>query len=56
VSVTFSNLILVNGPPGPPSTYPLGMSSLMMWSIDMDRRVAWSGLAPGSIVCFCGCY
>jgi hypothetical protein len=39
VSVTFSNLILVNGPPGPSSTYPLGMSTLMMWSIDMDRWV-----------------
>jgi hypothetical protein len=37
VTLTFSNLTLVNLPPGPPSTYPLGMSTLMMWSVDMDR-------------------
>jgi hypothetical protein len=37
VTLTFSNLTLINLPPGPPSTYPLGMSTLMMWSIDMDR-------------------
>jgi hypothetical protein len=37
VTLTFSNLTLVNLPPGPPSTYPLGMSTIMMWSIDMDR-------------------
>jgi hypothetical protein len=36
-TLTFSNLTLVNAPPGPPSTYPLGMSTLMMWSVDMDR-------------------
>lgn len=36
-SLTFSNLTLLNLPPGPPSTYPLGLSTLMMWSIDMDR-------------------
>jgi hypothetical protein len=37
VTLTFSNLVLVNLPPGPPSTYPLGLSPLLMWSIDMDR-------------------
>jgi hypothetical protein len=36
-TLTFSNLTLINLPPGPPSSYPLGMSALMMWSIDMDR-------------------
>jgi hypothetical protein len=40
VTLTFSNLTLVNLPPGPYSTYPLGMSTLMMWSVDMDRWVA----------------
>jgi hypothetical protein len=28
---------LVNLPPGPPSTLPLGLSTLMLWSFDMDR-------------------
>jgi hypothetical protein len=37
VSLSFYNLTLVNLPPGPFSTYPLGLSVLMMWSIDMDR-------------------
>jgi hypothetical protein len=37
VTLTFSSLTLVNAPPGPPSSYPLGMSTLMMWSVDMDR-------------------
>jgi hypothetical protein len=36
-TLTFANLTLVNLPPGPASTYPLGMSTLMMWSVDMDR-------------------
>jgi hypothetical protein len=37
VTLTFSNLTLFNLPPGPSSTYPLGMSTIMMWSVDMDR-------------------
>jgi hypothetical protein len=37
VTLTFSNLTLFNQPPGPFSTYPLGMSTIMMWSVDMDR-------------------
>jgi hypothetical protein len=37
VALTFVDVTLVNLPPGPAPTYPLGMSTLMMWSIDMDR-------------------
>jgi hypothetical protein len=37
VTLTFSNLTLFNLPPGPYSTWPLGMSTIMMWSVDMDR-------------------
>jgi hypothetical protein len=36
-TLTFSNLALVNLPPGQPSTYPLGLSLLGLWSINMDR-------------------
>jgi hypothetical protein len=31
------NLSLFNPPPGPPSTYPLGLSTLMMWTVSLDR-------------------
>jgi hypothetical protein len=37
VTLTFEGLTLVNLPHGPPSSYPLGLSEVMMWSIDMDR-------------------
>jgi hypothetical protein len=45
-TLTFSNLTLVNAPPGPFSTYPLGMSALMMWSVDMDRYARKSAAHP----------
>jgi hypothetical protein len=44
-TLTFSDLTLVNLPPGPPASYPVGMSTLLMWSIDMDRYGAVSHLA-----------
>jgi hypothetical protein len=46
-TLTFSNLTLVNLPPGPASTYPLGMSVVMMWSVDMER---WGMCSPSAVV------
>jgi hypothetical protein len=37
VTLTFSNLTLFNLAPGPYYTWPLGMLTSMMWSVDMDR-------------------
>jgi hypothetical protein len=37
VTLTIQDVTLVNSPPGPADSLPLGLSTLMMWSIDMDR-------------------
>jgi hypothetical protein len=37
VTLTLANLTLFNLPTGAPEHYPLGMSSLLMWSVNMDR-------------------
>jgi hypothetical protein len=39
VTLTFTDLTLINMPPGPYSTYPLGLVTMLMWNIDMDRWV-----------------
>jgi hypothetical protein len=36
-SLALQNLTLINPPPGPPSTYPLGLSTLMMWTVSLVR-------------------
>jgi hypothetical protein len=37
VTLSLQKLMISNAPPGPANSLPLSLSTLMMWSIDMDR-------------------
>jgi hypothetical protein len=47
VTLTFSDLTLINMPPGPYSSYPAGLLTMLMWNVDMDRWVQSSSRFPG---------
>jgi hypothetical protein len=47
-SLTLQHLSLFNPPPGPPSTYPLGLSTLMTWTASMDRSPQTPGCSSNA--------